>query len=104
MKVFVELTHFAATAGRSALRDRVAALEDADRGSQKYEEFLAWWDLQFESVWCAIEQAWCPGCVGLPRSPLGGRERMRTTSCGGPQADSWRARFVRVVTDGRSHS
>ena len=29
MKVFVELTHFAATAGRSALRDRVAALEDA---------------------------------------------------------------------------
>jgi hypothetical protein len=29
VKVFVELTHFAATAGRSALRDRVAALEDA---------------------------------------------------------------------------
>ena len=29
MKVFVELTHFAATAGRSALRDRVTALEDA---------------------------------------------------------------------------
>ena len=28
MKVFVELTHFAATAGRSALRDRVTALED----------------------------------------------------------------------------
>jgi len=29
VKVFVELTHFAATAGRSALRDRIAALEDA---------------------------------------------------------------------------
>jgi hypothetical protein len=29
VKVFVELTHFAATAGRSALRDRVAAPEDA---------------------------------------------------------------------------
>jgi hypothetical protein len=27
----------------------------------KYEEFLARWDLQFETIWCAIEPAWCPG-------------------------------------------
>jgi hypothetical protein len=24
-------------------------------------KFLARWDLQFETVWCAIEPAWCPG-------------------------------------------
>jgi hypothetical protein len=27
----------------------------------KYEEFLARWDLQFKTVWCAIEPAWYPG-------------------------------------------
>jgi len=31
---------------------------DPDLSTKK---FLARWDLQFETVWCAIEPAWCPG-------------------------------------------